>query len=213
MAFEDRYEPRVYLRGELQSRERNWHDLFNLLAWLAFPRTKAALNERHFHSLVAQRRAGAANRGPAQDALTLLDEGGMIVASSSGDLLELIRAFEWKKLFWGRRDDVRARMRFFVLGHALYEKSLAPFSGITARAILLEATDESLRAPPAVLRAELDARAAAYIADQTALSATRDLAPIPVLGVPGWCVENERADYYDDARCFRPGRKYRGNDA
>src|SRR5262245_4457712 len=76
-AFEDGYEPRLYLAGELQVRERNWHDLFNLLVWLAFPLTKAALNQRHHAALKAQRAAGAANRGPTQDALTLFDEGGV----------------------------------------------------------------------------------------------------------------------------------------
>lgn len=77
-AFEDKHEARTFLSGELQVRERNWHDLFNVLAWLAFPRAKAALNERHYHALNAQRAAGAPNRGPAQDALTLFDEGGVI---------------------------------------------------------------------------------------------------------------------------------------
>ena len=38
------YECRIYLRGEMQYRKREWHDFFNLLAWLAYPRTKRALN-------------------------------------------------------------------------------------------------------------------------------------------------------------------------
>jgi hypothetical protein len=207
VALEDGYEARVFLRGELQSRERNWHDLLNALVWLAFPRAKAALNERHFFALEAQRRAGARNRGPAQDALTLFDEGGVIVAASDDSLLKMIRAFEWKELFWGRRNDVRSRMRFIVFGHALYEKALAPFTGITARGILLGTSDDLLRAPPATLLADLDARAASLIGDPAALSGTRDLAPVPVLGVPGWCPDNDREEYYDNVDYFRPGRR------
>ena len=117
--FEDGYEPRIFLRGELQLRERNWHDLLNVLTWLAFPRAKAAMNERHFHALEAQRGTGMRNRGPVQDALTLFDEGGVIVASSDDRLLALTRGFEWKELFWVRRDDVRCGLPPKLSQHGL----------------------------------------------------------------------------------------------
>ena len=65
-AFEDKYEVRIYLKGEVQVRAANWHDLLNALVWLTFPRAKAALNERHYHALEkaagggrAQSRSGA----------------------------------------------------------------------------------------------------------------------------------------------------------
>src|SRR5437899_1957841 len=44
------YEARCFLTGELETREKNWHDLFNTLVWLTFPRTKALLNSRHYHA-------------------------------------------------------------------------------------------------------------------------------------------------------------------
>ena len=203
-AIGDRYEARLYLRGELAVRERSWHDLFNVLVWRAFPRAKAALNSRHHAALQAQ---VTSNRGPAQDALTLFDEGGLIVAAADDDLLELVRAFRWKDLFWRRRDAVRLRMRFLVFGHALHEKALAPFTGITARAVLVRAEPSLLDARAAALVGALDARVAAWIADPALLAGTRDLAPLPVLGVPGWCADNEREDYYDDVEYFRPGRR------
>ncbi|HKU69286.1 MAG TPA: DUF3025 domain-containing protein, partial [Burkholderiales bacterium] len=99
-AFEDKYEARIYLKGELQMRPESAHDAFNLLVWLAFPRAKAALNARHFAALRDQTTAGAANRGPAQDALTLFDEGGVIVISSDPDLLGLLQQWRWQDLFW-----------------------------------------------------------------------------------------------------------------
>ena len=52
----------------------------------------------------------------------------------------------------------------------------------------------------------VDRTLAQLIADVTALRGTRDLAPLPVLGVPGWYPGNERAEYYDDRNYFRPGR-------
>ena len=42
--FSAQYEVRIFETGEVQTRPDNWHDLFNALVWLAFPRTKAVLN-------------------------------------------------------------------------------------------------------------------------------------------------------------------------
>jgi Protein of unknown function (DUF3025) len=203
-AFEDKYEPRIFRRGEAQFRSCNWHDLLNALVWLTFPRAKAALNRRHYQELVRQRESGAPNRGPAQDALTLFDEGGVIVAVAEPALGALLRDFEWKELFWRRRAEVVRSMRFCLFGHALYEKALAPFVGVTGRGVILEVADGFLAMPLAQQLAELDARLAGHIDDPARLSATRELAPVPVLGVPGWCADNEREEYYDDPGYFRP---------
>ena len=46
--YADQFEVRTYLRGQIPVREGSAHDAFNALAWLAFPRTKAAINRRHF---------------------------------------------------------------------------------------------------------------------------------------------------------------------
>jgi DUF3025 family protein len=201
---QDRYEARIFARGEVQVREANWHDLLNALVWLTFPRAKAALNARHYQAL--QQRGRGGNRGPLQDALTLFDEGGVIVAARDTHLLELVQAFQWKELFWHNRVQVMSCMRFFLFGHALYEKALAPFSGITGRAILLEVRPELLVAPIGAQIEELDRMVAQRLMDPR-LQSTRDLAPLPILGVPGWCVDNDNAAYYDDATYFRAGRR------
>jgi hypothetical protein len=205
-SFEERYEARIHLRGEMIFRERNWHDLLNVLAWLTFPRAKAALNARHYAALRAQNAAGAANRGPAQDALTLFDEGGVIVASCDDRLLKMIHEFRWKELFWHNRDEVRSRMRFMLFGHALYEKALRPFIGITGRGILLKTEPGLLAQPPGERLAALDSRVAACISESGSLTAPRALAVVPVLGVPGWCPGNEQESYYDNTDYFRPRR-------
>ena len=202
--FEDRYEPRIFLRGEVQLRSCNWHDLLNALVWLTFPRAKAALNRRHYHELQRQLASGEPNRGPAQDALTLLDEGGAIVAAAEPALGALLSGFEWKELFWRRRTEVVRSMRFWLFGHALYEKALAPFVGVTGRGVIFEVADGFLAMPLAQQFAELDARLAGCIDDPARLAGTRELAPVPVLGVPVWCAENEREEFYDDPGYFRP---------
>ncbi len=205
-SFEERYEARIHLRGELVFRDRNWHDLLNVLVWLTFPRAKAALNARHFEALEAQRAAGAANRGPAQDALTLFDEGGVIVASRDEKLLRLLAEWRWKELFWGNRARLQARMRFLLFGHALYEKALRPFLGVAGRGVLLDVEPESLAGLPGGALGEIDSRLAATLSDSRNLTATRDLVVVPILGVPGWHRDNGREGFYEDRDYFRPGR-------
>lgn len=207
-AFEDAYEPRIFLRGEIQVRDRHWHDLMNALVWITFPRTKAALNAAHYRALVAQRTEGSPNRGRLQDALTLFDEGGVIVVARDPALLRLIGDFAWKRLFWRERARVLADMRFYLFGHAIYEKALAPFPGITARALLFEVERSFLDGPLDLQIERADALAAAAI-DGAGLKSPRDLAPVPILGVPGWCAENECASYYDNRDYFRSGRTRR----
>ena len=204
--FEDKYEARTYLKGELQVRAESLHDVFNVLVWLAFPGAKAALNARHFAALQEQRAAGSTNRGPAQDALTLFDEGGVIVVSTDPDILRMLREWRWKDLFWGNRQLLRERARFLLFGHALYEKMLSPYAGITGRGILLEVDEALLGASLPVQLAAIDALTASHLSRPGSLAATRDLAVVPVLGVPGWCAENDRETYYDDTDYFRAQR-------
>lgn len=197
------YEIRVYESGELECREHNWHDLFNVLAWLAFPQTKAALNARHHAAWTTGSHGG---RGAVRDALTLFDESGLAVVSAQPALLQLIRDFRWKPLFWEQRAAVIDAMRFLPFGHALCEKALAPYRGLTGHALLLDVDAGLLALPvPALLRS-VDGRLADLLADPQVLQTTRQLAPLPVLGVPGWCSDNADAGYYDDTGYFRPGR-------
>ncbi len=200
------YEQRLHARGELEFRERNWHDLFNVLVWLTFPRAKAALNARH-NAAPSPDRAGG--RGPVRDALTLFDESGVIVLSADTGLLQMIREFRWKPLFLEHRAAVIAGMDFVPFGHALCEKALAPYKGITGRGLLLEVEQDFLAQPAAERLMQIDRRLALHIADPRTLRHTHELSPLPVLGVPGWCADNEDPVYYDDRDHFRPGRMRR----
>jgi hypothetical protein len=113
-------------------------------------------------------------------------------------------------LFWVNRAQLHARMRFLLFGHALYEKALRPFIGITGRGVVLEVEPESLAGPPGRALGEIDSRLAATISDSRNLGAARDLAVVPILGVPGWHPENEQESYYDNTDYFRPGRRPEG---
>src|SRR5258706_13006521 len=202
--FEDKYEPRIYMRGEVQFRACNWHDLFNALVWLAFPRAKAALNQRHFRELERQHPSGPQNRGAVQDALTLFDEGGVIVASADESLSKLLSDFQWKELFWRRRCEILQSLRFYLFGHALYEKALQPFAGVTGRGVIVKVKGGFFAQPLAAQLAALDGEVARRIADTAQFRATRELAAVPILGVPGWCEDNVSEAFYDNVDYFRP---------
>jgi hypothetical protein len=202
--FSAQYEVRIFETGEVQTRPDNWHDLFNALVWLAFPKTKAVLNRHHCAEIRA--RQGAPLRGTARDVLTLFDEGGIVVASADAELSALLRESRWKELFWSRRTSVVRCMRFHVFGHAIYEKALEPYKGVTAKALILECGAALLEAPLERQLPELDARAADYLSGKEALASTQTLPPLPILGIPGWEPENESEAYYDDRSQFRPGR-------
>jgi hypothetical protein len=201
--FRDGFEPRAFLKGEVQLRPLDWHDLFNALVWMTFPTAKAVINARHHESLSA---GETGNRLPARDALTLFDEEGVVVISSDAGLLDLVREFRWKELFWKRREEVRKRMRFFLFGHALYHKALDPFVGMTGKAVLLGVPDAFAQLPLNSQIAQADRLLAAHVWDRTRMSHGRELSPLPVLGVPGWWSGNEQENFYDNVGYFRPGR-------
>lgn len=211
-SFEAQYEPRCYLKGEVQMREDNWHDLFNALAWMTFPKTKAVINARHYHALIAASDSPASTgRGAVRDVNTLLDESGVIVVyantDSGGNLATLLRDFKWKELFWQRREQVRTTMKFFLLGHGLYEKALQPYVGMTGQGLLIAVEPEFFSWPLKQQLEHLDSLLADYLTAQEQCRNTRDLSPVPLLGVPGWAADNDHAAYYDNAAYFRPGRR------
>jgi hypothetical protein len=105
LEFEAQYEPRCYLKGEVPTRADNWHDLLNALVWLTFPKAKATINSRHYAALThAAQAEGASERGAVRDAITLLDESGVIVPYADEGLAKLLRGFQWKELFWQQRE-------------------------------------------------------------------------------------------------------------
>ena len=203
MDFKNAFEPRAFLKGEVQLRPLDWHDLFNALVWMTFPTAKAVINARHYESLAA---GETGDRPPSRDALTLFDEDGVVVLSSEAGLLDLVHEFRWKELFWARREVVGKRMRFFLFGHALYHKALDPFVGMTGKAVLLKVPEAFMQQDLNAQIAEADRLLAAHVWDRTRLSHGRELSPLPVLGVPGWWSGNEQESFYENTGYFRPAR-------
>jgi hypothetical protein len=213
LPFERQYEPRCYLHGEVPTRSDNWHDLLNALVWLAFPRTKAAINARHYAALMKQdEEPSGSQRGAVRDVNTLLDESGVIVVYADAELAGLLRDFKWQELFWQHREQVRPQasrqaMGFYIFGHGLYEKALSPYVGMTGQGLLLAVEPAFFVWPLAQRLAYLDELLAGHLAGAENCCNTRDLSPVPLLGVPGWTADNENEAYYDNTDYFRPGRR------
>jgi hypothetical protein len=187
------YEDSILATGGVPTRTENWHDLLNALTWLALPHTKQALNAVQCQALVP----GGQRRGPLSDAATLFDESGLVLAGPDTGLAEDLRERRWRRAFVDRREAWQ-QVTALVVGHAVLEKLLAPWPGITAKCAFL--------ALPANPELETVDRALARLWLEGGIARPADLFPMPVLGVPGWWPANEDAAFYDDETVFRPRR-------
>lgn len=197
------YELHIDETGEVETRPGNWHDLFNALAWIAYPRAKAAINAQHVAILEERGEAESRERSPERDALTLFDEGGLIVACRAPELLRLIADFHWKELFWTRRADLEGRIRFLAFGHALSEKALDPYIGMVAKTVFVPVDEFFFMLPVESQVERCDALMAAHFSQRSRFTSPRVMAPLPVLGIPGWHPRTSEEAFYDDRTHFR----------
>jgi hypothetical protein len=174
------YEGRIVECGEVPTRLSDWHDFFNALAFLAFPRAKAALHARQYR-LIAGRIPPGARRLPGartreQDALSLLDEGGIVLAVEPAELARLspdVALQEQQLLELLSAGKARA----VPFGHALYEHLVAGIPGMLGTPQLIPLAPQKLER--AQIREALDCALALALADPAqflAPSAARGLA-------------------------------------
>jgi len=211
------YEHHIWHTGEVPTRScapGAWHDLFNALVWLAFPRTKAVLNRLQAQAIAAD--GIGARRGGVRDAATLFDENAVLFVSADADLTHRLRAFDWTGLFVAGRAEFGARVRVIGFGHALLDKLRTPYKAICAHAWVLDGAQAAAAidalAGGGLAGGGLDRRGAAVV-DALASDSLRGaslrpgaFAPLPVLGIPGWWADNADPAFYDDPAVFRPGR-------
>ena len=152
----DLYEGRIIEKGEVPTRPDDWHDLFNALAFVTFPRAKRALHARQY-ALWRSRIGPTTRRLPnartrEQDALALFDEGGLCVVAPPA-LAAALRDAPDEAL-----PEVSREPGVYVVpfGHALYEHLVAglPCPLATAYVIELEHTCRTARS----LLSEVDSR-------------------------------------------------------
>jgi hypothetical protein len=139
-----------------------------------------------------------------RDALTLFDECGVILSSTNRDLLEAVSLRDWQRAFVDLRSAWREHTRILVCGHALLEKFLHPYKAITAHVVLIGLTTVQSCAPDGVIQAQIDSWLAETISRERMLSSPADLAPLPVMGIPGWWREAPQDEaFYNDPGVFR----------
>jgi Protein of unknown function (DUF3025) len=119
------YDARITLAGEVPTREGDWHDLFNALCFATFPRSKRALHARQYGALAARIEPNMTRlpsaRTPEQDALTLFDEGGVVLAAEPSDALQLMAAHGPERAALCTQLSAERRTRIVPFGHALFE--------------------------------------------------------------------------------------------
>jgi hypothetical protein len=206
--FNEHYAPRIFLSGEIQTRTENWHDFFQFLTWFMFPKTKAVINAIHVPSAQSriEYKLDIGRRSPVENMLSLFDEGGAVILCSDDSLLQLIRDFKWKALFWQRRDELKTKLKLVTFGHALYEKGLSPYVGMTANCILLQVDEKVLSQGNQQQLDWIDGKLASLFSDGEKYTKPKDLSPFPLLGLPGWDSNNSSEEYYDNHHYFRTGR-------
>lgn len=198
--FDDHYESRIFLKGELQTRLENWHDYFNATAWLQFPKIKSALNTLHYETS-ANRKPGT-NRSPLENAIALFDECGAVIVADNDKYLDLIRQHQWKEVFWENKEAWGEHVQCYVFGHAMHEKALTPYIGMTTHTLLIKKPAEFLHKRYLEQLKDIDQ----YVSDiwtYKKINKTKDLQPFPLLGVPGWCSKEQNETFYENSDYFR----------
>ncbi|MFP5412049.1 MAG: DUF3025 domain-containing protein [Gammaproteobacteria bacterium] len=208
------YELAIAETGEVPTRVDGpgmMHDWFNALCWLRWPAIKARMNRLQAEAIRARPASLAGPRGALRDAITLFDESGALFVTSDEGAIASLRGFDWQRLFVVRRETFASRVCVLVVGHALLEKLQSPYKAICAHALPVASPPAcgQVRCPVDPGRPDdldrLDAAVAAML-DAGALARER-LAPLPLLGIPGWWPGNEDPAFYNDASVFRPGRR------
>jgi hypothetical protein len=138
----------------------SYHDLWNAIAFAAFPRSKHALHARQYRALERWATPGAARlpsrRTREQDALTVFDEGGSVLVADAAFYARWRQGNDWIDVTGG------SAARVVLFGHALMELVGYGREEIRSCAVFLE-RDDAFRETTAV--EWVDARVVARLED------------------------------------------------
>lgn len=208
------YEHFIGTTGNIPTRD-NLHDLFNGSIWLTFPKTKAVLN--YYHMLEIAKQGISERRGRVRDTITVFDENGAVLVTSDANIGEALVDFDWQaslvkpRAKWDNptQPDNSAQATVYIFGHALLEQLVHPRKPLCAHSIVIHVAQEFFSLSLAERMSYLDDKVAEYM--DTLLSnddvKPRQLAPLPILGVPHFWAENADTDFYEDSYVFRSGRR------
>ena len=213
------YEHFIGATGNIPTRD-NLHDLFNGSIWLTFPKTKALLNYHHMLEIAAQ--GIGESRGRVRDTITIFDENGAVLVTSDTRIGDALIAFDWQASLVkprGKWEDPKqinrhAQAAVYIFGHALLEQLIQPRKPLCAHSIVIHVTQDFFALPLSERMRYLDNKVAEYM--DALLSkeqvTPRQLAPLPILGVPYFWSDNKHVHFYDDNYVFRSGRRQKNKE-
>jgi hypothetical protein len=200
------YESIIYQSGTIPTRPSSWHDLFGAMIWCLFPKTKALLNQLHHQSIES---FGVKTRTKTRNAITLLDECGVVMAVSDLELITQLREHQWHEAFVKKRESWGKTITPFMFGHANYEMLTKPYIGLTGKILFVTVEPVFFELSLSAQYQQLDQQLTELISKQQLLADNRYLSPLPLLGVPGWYRANHDVAFYDNKQYFRDKRAER----
>ena len=208
------YESFIATTGNIPTRD-NLHDLFNGSIWLTFPKTKALLN--YYHMVEIANQGIGASRGRVRDTITVFDENGAVLVTSEPCIGEALIDFDWQasliesRAQWDNPQQMNSQSQaaVYVFGHALLEQLIQPRKPLCAHSIVIDVSQDFFALSLSARMACLDSKIAHYMDKLLSQNdvTPRQLAPLPILGVPHFWTENADAGFYEDAYVFRSGRR------
>lgn len=195
------YEQDVYLRRNVCTRKENWHDFFNNVTWILYPKTKWAIIQRIYQENADKPPTQA--RTQRQNLLAHFDECGMIFCSDRPSLFHEVKTHAWKKLFF-ETADLKAHAWPLIFGHGLFEKAKNPYIGMTGKCFFLEVTTPFFALPMLRRISYVDIKMAEWILSVDFPEKPKALHPFPMLGWPDWHAQNRDPAFYDNHHYFRP---------
>lgn len=191
------YEQRIFDQAIISTRSQNWHDLFNAMIWMKFPKIKAALNARQVQDIAE---SGSKQRTRSQCAMTHFDEAGAIIRLADSEMLGFWNEHDWPAFFgaWPHVAEAGG-IQVWLFGHSIYEHALNPDIALVAKAIVLDSKQS-------IKDLDIDQWLALRIIDQHCLMDPQELRPIPLSGIPFWHPWYGQSNFFQRVPCFQPKR-------
>lgn len=202
---EQYYEQIIYQQNIIPTRPNTWHDLFNGLIWLQFPKTKRLLNQQHVEDIELN---GLSPRTVRRNNLTHFDECGVILTYQKGSnaeqLLQDLARHRWQTVFVDNRACWGRELNSYMFGHANLEMLLQPFIGLTGKWLALEVDAQFSKLAYVEQIKQVDESLVKYIKQTNIFAAKKPMSPIPLLGIPGVWDANNNPEFYANTDYFRP---------
>jgi hypothetical protein len=198
-----RYETYVNINRIVPTRSNSWHDFFNNLSWLTWPKMKTAIVKRTCQDSAKDE---IKKRTSIQNTLAHFDECGIVICSDDSDIFNMIKSFAWKKLFI-EKSDLISCCTPVIVGHGLLEKALNPYIGLTAKAVFMQVDKNFHQLNTQSQNLIIDNEMSKYILSPEFPNLPKALHPFPLLGWPRWYENNRNIDFYDNETYFRSGRR------